>query len=553
MGANESQQILTDEGKGSSIKTTESSPKSNGFDEKARLKFDENENGKKKKPGKKSKKFIDKKKAANFQLVHRSQRDPLQADDESSQHVLRPVESADEDKRKDEQRQYGVYYDDDYNYLQHLKETNPQNVLVSSDKPVVPPRPKPRSQEPKIQLPASAFGSKVEEKTGMLNKAAPISGPRLDLDPDVVAAMDDDFNFENPDNELDDDFVVKASEATDGEPQRRATIADIEEMADLSDADYGSDEGAFDDLDSGGAKTFSDEETKSKFTNYSMTSSVIKRNEGLTLLDDRFEKVYEQYDDDEIGALDHEELAGNIHTDSDLLQSVLSEFERQQKEKVVDFAAPSQSPPPPSQADGDTKTKERGTANETEAVSEGEGEDRKGLPDFRKDIIDINYDDDYSTSSSEDELVAMVTREPKEEWDCETILSTHSNLYNHPTTIKEPPKPKPKPKPRIKPKPIELSQKTGIPKGVLPAKGAINNVSDDDSDTEESSTRPVPPPRRKNETPEEKRERKQIVKTERRERRVEKKANKEAFKAEEQRQQQVMMNLQQNLQGVKLT
>lgn len=36
---------------------------------------------------------------------------------------------------------------------------------------------------------------------------------------------------------------------------------------------------------------FMDEETKSRFTNYSMSSSVIKRNDGLTLLDDRFEKV----------------------------------------------------------------------------------------------------------------------------------------------------------------------------------------------------------------------------------------------------------------------
>ncbi len=36
---------------------------------------------------------------------------------------------------------------------------------------------------------------------------------------------------------------------------------------------------------------FEDVETKSRFTNYSMTSSVIRRNDGLTLLDDRFEKV----------------------------------------------------------------------------------------------------------------------------------------------------------------------------------------------------------------------------------------------------------------------
>lgn len=33
------------------------------------------------------------------------------------------------------------------------------------------------------------------------------------------------------------------------------------------------------------------EETKSRFTEYSMTSSVIRRNEQLTLLDNRFEEV----------------------------------------------------------------------------------------------------------------------------------------------------------------------------------------------------------------------------------------------------------------------
>lgn len=36
---------------------------------------------------------------------------------------------------------------------------------------------------------------------------------------------------------------------------------------------------------------FMDEETKSRFTEYSLTSSVMRRNEQLSLLDDRFEKV----------------------------------------------------------------------------------------------------------------------------------------------------------------------------------------------------------------------------------------------------------------------
>lgn len=42
----------------------------------------------------------------------------------------------------------------------------------------------------------------------------------------------------------------------------------------------------------GSLYTFKEEETKSRFTEYSMSSSVMKRNEQLTLLDDKFEKVY---------------------------------------------------------------------------------------------------------------------------------------------------------------------------------------------------------------------------------------------------------------------
>lgn len=37
--------------------------------------------------------------------------------------------------------------------------------------------------------------------------------------------------------------------------------------------------------------TFKDEETRSRFTEYSISSSVIRRNKQLSLLDDKFEKV----------------------------------------------------------------------------------------------------------------------------------------------------------------------------------------------------------------------------------------------------------------------
>lgn len=31
------------------------------------------------------------------------------------------------------------------------------------------------------------------------------------MDPDIVAALDEDFDFEDPENILEDDFIVKAS------------------------------------------------------------------------------------------------------------------------------------------------------------------------------------------------------------------------------------------------------------------------------------------------------------------------------------------------------
>ena len=38
-----------------------------------------------------------------------------------------------------------------------------------------------------------------------------VTGPQPDWDPDIVAALDDDFDFDNPENQLDDDFVVEAN------------------------------------------------------------------------------------------------------------------------------------------------------------------------------------------------------------------------------------------------------------------------------------------------------------------------------------------------------
>lgn len=231
--------------------------------------------------------------------MHRSQQDPLAADETAPQRVLVPVDDAQTSKtdkkidpqvqRKEELKKYGITFDDNYDYLQHLKDVNKLAVEWAQVEPLNNGKNK---DAPKINLPSSVFASSVEEPVGLLNRAVPSSGLRLDVDPDVVAAMDEDFDFDNPDNELEDNFLELANGgAIDGTFDE----ADEDEMdSDDSSGTLGfeSDEER-DEVGSlnGTQYSFRDEETKSRFTEYSMSSSVIRRNEQLSLLDGRFENV----------------------------------------------------------------------------------------------------------------------------------------------------------------------------------------------------------------------------------------------------------------------
>lgn len=44
------------------------------------------------------------------------------------------------------------------------------------------------------------------------------------------------------------------------------------------------------------------------------------------------------------------------------------------------------------------------------------------------------------SSSDDEERLQKLTVEPRErdKWDCESVLSTYSNIYNHPKLISEP-------------------------------------------------------------------------------------------------------------------
>ena len=484
-------------------------------------------------PKGKAKKFIDKKNSVTFQLVHRSQKDPLIADERAPQHVLVPAGDAqaakhekkkpEDDKRKEEQRKYGIYFDDDYDYLQHLKDVNCLTTEWERVESTSTSKKDDKKDAPKINLPSSVFASHVEEKVGLLNKAAPVSGLQLHLDPDLVAALDDDFDYEDPENQLEDNFMDLAN-AGDGDNELAEDEQD-EEYKDDEEDDRSSDvssEGQMKLSDeerdevcslNGPQYSFKEEETKSRFTEYSMSSSVMRRNEQLTFLDNKFEKMYAAYDENEIGALDCDEIEGYVAPNSDLVLQCAAEFEKQQNEDAENVAK---------------LMKDRMKILETECDS---SEDEHSLEEL---VVDARQ---------------------RDKWDCQSVISTYSNIYNHPKLIPEP----------KHPAKIKVDPRTGIPKNVLDgSSGKLTAKSlaqfDQQNESSESkrprsiaetmkSTLSILSIRPKGETPDERKERKQALKEYRKERRIERKANAEAFKEEKKRQEKIVLNNRQNVQG----
>uniref|UniRef100_A0A7E4UT69 Protein LTV1 homolog n=1 Tax=Panagrellus redivivus TaxID=6233 RepID=A0A7E4UT69_PANRE len=433
----------------------------------------------------KKKVFIGRNEGVKFNLLHRSQKDPLVANHEASDRVLAPVQRNKNHGRHAEQLKYGIYLDDDYDYLQHLKDTN-EIAGDIEDRTVI------KVPEGAIQLPSTLFETKgVQLKVGLLNKAAPSAALPCGVDPDVLEvleALDDDADV---DGELDDDFMELAKGGGDFDDEDM----EVEKFNPLMDEKSGkasmmarmglireqfSDEGS--DFESG--DDFDEEEepkrpgNRNRITDLltcgSISSSCMPRNEGKRIVDDHFEQIAEEYGDEHIGYGE-----GDEDDESD-------------EEEAVDMNELSQ-------AEWKAKLEElRGTAKIRF--------DELELPDDeikRKTLLAASVD--------KPEKMEKVTLEPsgrkRNHWDAESILSTYSTAYNHPTLIKEPSK-----------------KKFGLTKKDL---NALNSMEIDKvsmiSATSVSTYRP------KGETAEERRARKAAVKEAKRDRRVEKKANKLAF------------------------
>ncbi|OLL26989.1 Protein LTV1 [Neolecta irregularis DAH-3] len=285
------------------------------------------------------KKYIDKKDAYTFQLVHRSRQDPEINNPEASDRVFRLVGIHDhrgktiknlkeelgekvENIRNNEGEaaNYGIYYDDtNYDYMQHTKPVGDREGVVLS----APKRTERRNNQngiiresiiPKEVLPSAIELPKNYQSQQAVQDA--IAGFQPDMDPrlrEVLGALEDEAYVD--DTIESDDFretffeeIAKSGEVDeeqfygedlDGwesdDPTKGIDTCDLykkislqkvrKEMAESISRFPAS---TYRRKNKSGARTAT--------SGYSMSSSSMFRNDHLTLLDDRFDKIEEEYD-----------------------------------------------------------------------------------------------------------------------------------------------------------------------------------------------------------------------------------------------------------------
>jgi len=294
---------------------------------------------------------------------------------------------------------------------------------------------------------------------------------------------------------LDDDFILQAT-------HHEATAGGEDEAADGGAVESESEDGSGGDDDE-------EEEEEEGIRGYpgfrgdgvSLASSYWRkertdRKELLAAIDERFERLAFQYDEDQIGDLDEEgdDIAGV--SDINQFGGILDEFIEEHRTLMP------------------------GSSGDPEKDEEVEARE------LTKRLVSA-YDEEGEPPAGSVETM-VVEEPPVEKWDCESILSLRSNLDNHPRCISEPRRGgRPFPAGREK---IELSAKTGLP--INRQSGGATAMSSDGSsgDAVSIATSSV---RRKDESREEKKARKAAVKEAQRQARARKKDLKQMFKDQE--------------------
>ncbi|KAK3827862.1 MAG: Low temperature viability protein [Benniella sp.] len=369
----------------------------------------------------------------------------------------------------------------------------------------------------------------------------------LEDDAFVDGELDESF-FDQLDGEggdFDDDDYEDEDE-DEGEEEAGGWEADFKKFKKAQR--YASDEDSGEGSDTGYSQTSrsSRRPAGASASTFSMSSSAMFRNENLTLLDERFDKIEREYDEDSLDEDDEPQdlKAEELRKDFD---SILDDF-LEKYEIVGSKMVP--------RLEGATSENKLSTIRNALLVDEGEDEKSVATTVGGTRRPKKNLDEDVATEVTDFRSRAERMRD---NWDVQTILSTYSNLENHPGMIKE------------SRRRIHIDPKTGMPvvteklskkalqrrKEAEEAAAAAENGeqpnSDEEQEEEESEDDAEPEnlgaKRNKTETKDEKKARKEAIKQGKKERRETKKATKAAFATEKTRQEKVMKN-QKKVKGV---
>ena len=280
-------------------------------------------------------------------------------------------------------------------------------------------------------------------------------------------------------------------------------------------------------------------------------------NEEQRTLCQKFEEALLEYDSDDVGNLDEEcdDIVGDRPLEGDVqLEAALDEFLTEKDDEILIEGTRGKH----IRAGGSgysslvgKRMVNAGELNNFDSINndsllvnieESKKQMAKDLADA--DAILANPEMDLPPEEILIDGKSYFTATSRSMWDCESILSTYSNLDNNPVVIGRRTKKKSKKKsnnngnsdviPEDGPVKIQLSNKTGLPLGVFDHNHNQSPEDDDDYDGGDDTFVSINrgEARKKDESKMEKKERKFSVKEERRVCRMQKKIMKEAFKEE---------------------
>lgn len=258
-----------------------------------------------------------------------------------------------------------------------------------------------------FQLPEEALASKDYMTVGLMNQPAIPDDYDMFMDPEVVDALealeDEDFVVD----ELEQDFFAQmdadgvSSEEEDEELDEFAGWEDHYRQYKKNRAKDASDDG------SEGDDRFGNIGRRTTASRYSMTSSAMFRNEGQSLHDEKMDRMLEQYDEtDDEDDCPQLELREDFHAIAD---DFLENFEVVGRRMVP-------------RMEGETSMDKFDRLRESLIAT----------AETKQNIQSLIVDEEPLP-----EVEAVQEEEREARWDCESILSTYSNIYNRPALITE--------------------------------------------------------------------------------------------------------------------